>query len=402
MKTQTPACFCVAPWRVLHISPQGDVRSCYESEINLGNIHDTSVKSLLDIWHGDQFVSLRQRMLNGETSDQCRKCLMKSQAISGNSLRTLLNETIIGKEITDQDFSDGKTRPSLLPILLDLSFSNRCNLKCRMCGPYYSSSWAREPGPALSESFLQNHIFPLISPALQKIVVAGGEPFLDPIHKLFLRNLVEKKLISMEIEYNSNGTVIDQELIDLWHNFPRIKVSLSLDEMGERFEYLRKGSRWSQVEENLRQLRSAGKNVTIACYSTITVFNLWRFPDFLKYILENKLFTLDEINFHYLVTPEYYSIQILPKRIKEEIKLRYYQFMSSYLLKNYDLTNLHRLIVQLKMLINYMFQEDQSQHVASFLNMTSQLDRQRGESFLHLFPELQHILGLDTPKNQGI
>lgn len=377
--------FCAAPWKVLHISPQGEVHSCYESAEVLGNLYESSLQ---DIWGGEKFQFLREQMLSGEKPSACSKCHKKEEALEGKSLRTQLNHEL-GME--------GATNliPPLAPTYLDIAVSNTCNLKCRICGPYYSSSWMKELGDqtklkfrAITKEHIEEDIFPLMTENLKKLVLTGGEPLIDRQNDELLRELQAKNLKDVALEYNTNATTIKEETLSLWGDFPNVRCNFSLDDFGAQFEYLRKGASWTDAVATMRKIKHSTPHVALTSYTTINIFNVLDYPYLVKEIYSLGLFEMKDIHLHYLVTPEYYSIQVLPLEIKNKVTTLYYEFMKTYLLLENDYKDVENMILQMKMILNYMNAVDLSHLYHEFLIVTEELDKKRGENFRPLFPHL--------------
>lgn len=153
----------------------------------------------------------------------------------------------------------------------DLKLNNTCNLSCRMCSPHSSSTFQKNVNANASENwapifregannkmwFRDNNI----NEVLDKIVYAkrikftGGEPFLIPQVKIILEHLVKtdnaKNII---LSFISNGTQDIKKWMPLLSKFKRIYMTVSVDAIGERFEYIRAGASWPQVKTNIEQL----------------------------------------------------------------------------------------------------------------------------------------------------
>lgn len=389
-----PPEFCSAPWKLLHVSPQGDVFSCYESVVPLGNVHE---RSLQEIWNGPEFVALRQKMRDGERVAACAKCHVKADAIAGRSLRTLVNEQTGGGPSGEAVFRGSGLQAPLAVEILDLSFSNNCNLKCRMCSSVYSRAWiddettafgrARAGVRELSDTQLEHQIFPLLEGPLKKIVLAGGEPLLDRKNKKLLSRLIDIGRTDVALQYNTNGTMFDDETLALWTRFPTLRLSISVDSSGRRFEYLRKGAKWARLVDNVAKLRDRVPHASLACYSTISLYNVVTHPEFMREVLDAGIFSLDEMNLHYLVEPEHLSVRALPAGAKASLEASYYSFIQTELLAKHDFEIAKKAILQIKMLLNFMKSADVSSF-GEFVGATEKMDEVRGESFRDVFPEL--------------
>jgi radical SAM protein with 4Fe4S-binding SPASM domain len=393
-ENKTKPTICAAPWKLLHLSPQGEVTSCFESSAVLGNIED---ESLEEIWNGKPFQNLRAKMLDAQRPEQCQKCFVKEQAIEGQSIRTVLNHRFDFDEIEAEKWG---VDPTLKPLQLDLSFSNHCNLKCRMCGPIYSSSWVKEleesnaPNArvySLDSKSFNAQILPLISSKVQRLVLTGGEPFLDEKNERIIEELAKIGNYDCVIEFNTNGTFVSKMMVKLLVKFKNVRINFSFDDFGKRFELLRKGASWEQVQKNVRLLRSVLPHARLMSYSTITVFNIESFLSYIDEVTNKNLFKIEEITLHYLSGPSYYSVNILPENKKREIEQLYLHYMKTKLLACFDWKDCQHLILQMKMVLNFMTNSSAEGTVKELIEECRSLDKVRGEDVFELFPHLKEL-----------
>jgi MoaA/NifB/PqqE/SkfB family radical SAM enzyme len=147
---------------------------------------------------------------------------------------------------------------------LEIKVGNACNLKCRICGPHNSSKSALEAAEVFKDAraLTHNHQSQWVENArvwrefadlrLDTIHVMGGEPFLDKNHIPMLEELVTNgRAGDICLWYNSNGTVFPEKLLPLLRQFKQAHISLSLDDVGPRFEYQRFPAKWETVRANL-------------------------------------------------------------------------------------------------------------------------------------------------------
>lgn len=65
-----------------------------------------------------------------------------------------------------------------------------------------------------------------------------------------------KGLQDVRIYYNTNGTQrVSQEVLDLWQECLLVELYFSIDDVGDRFEYQRKGASWHKLNQNLQWFR---------------------------------------------------------------------------------------------------------------------------------------------------
>lgn len=70
---------CLLPFMQMVIRPDGKVSLCCNDALGKMTMGDCNKQSLLDIWRGDQFMDIRQKLLVGRDKvDMCRYCDTKS------------------------------------------------------------------------------------------------------------------------------------------------------------------------------------------------------------------------------------------------------------------------------------------------------------------------------------
>lgn len=372
---------CPAPWNVLYIDPQKDVRLCFEAQGSLGNMETSSLKS---IWHSGEHHEIRQQMFKGLTPFACQKCRVKESVLGGQSLRTMLLDQL-GAPVS-------VNAPQVIKHL-DIAFGDECNLACRSCSPHYSSRWQREEGLASrpQEASVLSGLLPL--PELVHVTMAGGEPWLNPLHVDFLNQLVSlQDASSITLEYNTNASISGQKFFELWRQFKHVKISFSLDATGERFHYMRYPARFSRALEIISELRAFDHSLELTSYTTVSVMNIDHLPDLITTLLDQGRFTPHEIQMHYLVGPEFYNIRMLNAKSRERITQKILDFIKLKLLVDYDLNEVQSLMARLKMMVNYMNSERLLGQYQAFWRETERLDLKRGQSFKDCFPEWIELL----------
>jgi len=138
------------------------------------------------------------------------------------------------------------------------------------------------------------------------IEFTGGEPFMIKEHFEFLQRLQNKSEI--EIHYNTNGTHYPDKYIDIWKDFKTVEIAFSIDDIGGRFEYQRKGAKWSEVEANIRkfkELRMTQDNIQLQCCSTVNQYNAYYLPELSRWI---DIQEFDNMHWNMLHYPDYLSV----------------------------------------------------------------------------------------------
>ena len=140
--------FCVLPWVSLEASPIGTVRPCClateEITDGLGNKFDLNTASLSDIVNSNDMNRMRKAFLNGWKPEVCKRCWSEEDAGRTSKRMHTLDRL---KDIL-KDENEWTEKPKHL-YFLDLKLGNICNLRCRICGSWSSSTYAGEELKAL-------------------------------------------------------------------------------------------------------------------------------------------------------------------------------------------------------------------------------------------------------------
>ncbi len=152
------------------------------------------------------------------------------------------------------------------PIFLDLRLGNFCNLRCAMCSWPTSSSHGLGTSARLEpydDDFFEE--FATIANQIERIYFAGGEPLLQAGHRRAIELLVESgRAPLVDLVYNTNLTVLPNWCLDAWTKFRRVDLGVSCDGVGELFEEIRQGARWSSLVGNLARLRASSVCIRLA------------------------------------------------------------------------------------------------------------------------------------------
>jgi MoaA/NifB/PqqE/SkfB family radical SAM enzyme len=157
----------------------------------------------------------------------------------------------------------------------------------------------------------------------------------------------------------------------------------SLDAMNDIAEYVRKGTKWNEIEENIKLVQNNGIKVYIS--STVSLLTIFEIPKFIDRMLELGIF-IDDILMHNVLTfPDYYSIIILPDNIKEKL-IKILDDHSDSIKDTYIKSVV---IEKYKVFKNYLYIEserDINQIRLDFKKFTNIKDKHRKESFIELYP----------------
>jgi len=332
--------FCVLPWISLETSPIGTVRPCCLADDEIrndqGQKFDLNTASFVEIQDSQSMKKLRQQFLDGERPQTCRKCWKEEAA--GRTSKRMHTINRLKHVIPDQEWTD-ESKPLQF---LDLKLGNICNLKCRICGSWSSSTFASEEINSLPEHedkkssehyiMLRKGAWPRknqtfwseidqVLDHIQYIEFTGGEPFMIQEHFDMLERIVERGIAgNVEIHYNTNGTIFPERGPDIWQHFKTVEIAFSIDDIGERFEYQRSNAVWTEVQENIKKFfelkRYLPMTIQLQVCTTVNVFNV-RYIDQVAQWLEHKPFNF--VYWNMMHDAWYFSIANLPDTAKKVI-----------------------------------------------------------------------------------
>ena len=324
--------FCVLPWVSLETSPIGTVRPCCLAEDEIIDSHgvkfNLATAALKTVQDSQHMCQLRQAFLAGQRPATCRKCWNEEDA--GRTSKRMHTLDRLKHMIPDAPW----THHSHSLMFLDLKLGNICNLKCRICGSWSSSTFAAEEishidDPALRKSSFhyqmlrqgawprQNRTFwnqiDAMLDQIRYIEFTGGEPFMIQEHFDMLQGIVDRGIADqVEVHYNTNGTQFPDQAESMWQHFRTVEIASSIDDLGERFEYQRSNAVWTEVCANIerfRNLRSRRPNIRLQVCSTVNIFNVWHLEGLAEWI---DMQDFDFIYWNMLHEARYLSIASLP------------------------------------------------------------------------------------------
>jgi MoaA/NifB/PqqE/SkfB family radical SAM enzyme len=169
----------------------------------------------------------------------------------------------------------------------------RCDGKCIMCSVYERNH------KDLSVQTFERIFSSKKLIALKSINVTGGEPTLREDLCELIQMICSNCKLLKEIIINTNGLnpvrIMERikEVINIIPDEVKLWVYVSLDSLGENADYIRgvknASTKAIQTLTNLRELKSAHKNVEVAISCTITSANCSEIGDIYNYAQKNNL-----------------------------------------------------------------------------------------------------------------
>jgi MoaA/NifB/PqqE/SkfB family radical SAM enzyme len=335
--------FCVLPWVSLETSPIGTVRPCClaEDELvdNAGDKFNLASAQFSTVQNSHGMRRLRQEFIDQKQPATCRKCWKEEQ--SGRTSKRMHTLDRLKHMLAHETDWTIDAKPLMF---LDLKLGNICNLKCRICGSWSSSTFATEElaNLAPTEDRKTNHHYQMlragawprenptfwdeiakVSNQIEYIEFTGGEPFMITEHFDMLQGLIDRGLANrIEIHYNTNGTQWPATASNIWRHFKLVEIAFSIDDVGTRFEYQRSGAVWTEVVANIdrfKQLRSEYSNIRLQVCSTVNVFNVFYLPELAAWHYSQGF---DYVYWNMMHEAYYFSVSTLPEGAKQAITVK--------------------------------------------------------------------------------
>ena len=276
-------------WSTIYLN-NGVTGSCHRSSTSViaddfDNFHNT-----------DKKIQARQFMLEGKwPGDGCEYC-KDIESVGGYSDRQFQNQI---PNVYPLELNNNPTLTKVNPVVLEVFFSNACNLKCIYCNARYSSSIQNEDKKFGGALLPQNNFeyddnryrelspkfwnwFKQHSVNLQRLQILGGEPFIqqdlnDLIeyvntmpHPALEFNLVTNLSLPYKVMHLHLTTLASSVLRG---NLKRVDIQTSVDCWGAEQEYIRNGFDCTMFEQNMRELIKFGQ-FRIGLLSTITSLSI--------------------------------------------------------------------------------------------------------------------------------
>jgi hypothetical protein len=272
----------------------------------------------------------------------------------------------------------------------DLIFSSQWYQdQAKLAGPEWKSTHTVLNIAGRNETDMWQQLEPHLD-YVEQIYFAGGEPLLMEEHYRILDELVKRQRFDVRLIYNTNFTHTDlkgRSVFEYWKLFQSVAVGASLDDMGARGEYIRKGTEWAVVEQNRRDMIATCPGVDFYISPTLSIMNALHLPDFHRAWVEQGLIKAQDLNVNILQDPAHYRIDIAPAEYKKILQHKYERHLEW--LRSQD--SLQRATQGFESAITFMNATDNTNLIDTFWRKTHELDDIRHENISSVIPELKAL-----------
>lgn len=248
--------------------------------------------------------------------DYCQRCRTIEQA-------QIPGSTALSKRQSVASWPDRPGVPAGALRMLTVDTGRLCNIQCRSCNPYLSSSWIDEYNKMPLELKRSNHhsislkVWPHNAydytdedfSNLEFVDLLGGEPMYNTEAFGIVQRILEATKGDCTLCFTTNATIrLDIDRHKWLKEFRQIHLILSIDAVGPAAEFIRTGCRWETVERNIDHYISM-PNVQIEYHPTYSVLNLFEINALRKWMTKAGIGATPETT--YVEHPAYLSYDIL-------------------------------------------------------------------------------------------
>ena len=346
--------FCNIPWYEIHINHDGSYDLCgcmtelitETDQAKIWNIHNYSVD---EYWNSRRLRDERLQKMSDTPNPACAIC-QHQDSIGSHSKR--IKENIKSVLFNDHNFSksfeqsphrtifehslnnDGATTTK--PVSYHLSLGNECDLACIMCSPYSSFKLAQDyralgwikdarrlnwtDDPAIWSQMCNT----LLATDLVNLHIIGGEPTINKRFHQLIDTLVAAGHTDYSFSFTTNGM---HDLTALWPKlaqFKRAEVSFSIETLSRTNDYIRYGSTFETLIDNIAQARQdAPPNVDFVIRTVPTFLTITEYVDVIEWCAAQGLV----VDSYFATDPVWQQIKILPESIKQVLQKDFEQLL---------------------------------------------------------------------------
>jgi MoaA/NifB/PqqE/SkfB family radical SAM enzyme len=410
--------FCMHPFTGLATREDGAIQACCRSH-PVGFIQDDTLEN---IWNNANMKRIRKQVLNNERPPECEQCF----SLEDQGVESLRQRHIAGKipeaRVTlypnaVSTMSEDYSMPFEIPTI-ELKLNNLCNLKCRMCHPMDSTAW-NDWGVVKNFYKKENNIMYAIVerhdlenkphldkfqdspewwaslekllPHFRRVEFAGGEPLMDPQHYRIL-DMLAPYGDQIEIKYATNLTMLGKSNRTVWQYWPKFKsvaVNVSIDGIGNSYEYIRGNASWAELVNNIKQIQTIPNISRIVGAVTVQVSNVLVLDKIIEYFLNDIGIVFHT---HRVEYPKLLSAQVIPPALRELAIERLEAVKNK--VPHYKLCKEHPFLIeytlgQIQDNQNYLRARDQNELWNDCVQFNHNLDKTRSQSFEDVTPEFK-------------
>lgn len=298
--------FCLAPF--YNIFYKGDNDSIYLAPCCESRNMPKSFSSFEEYWSSNILKEIKETMIANKPHAICNRCVSieKSGSFSARKhYKNILNDLVKSNNLSDIiNINNIKS-----PIAVDYRGNNLCNFKCRMCHPSNSSEIAKEifknqkyediniglnrDNFLYSKTKKPNDFFKSLPlNKIYRLKFLGGEPLIqDDLYEIIKYIEQVNCFENIILNITTNGSIMPEKFLKHIDKFKKVIIRISLDGVGDTFEYIRSNGKWNTILKNINLLLNAVSNpkkVSLGYNFVIQFYNAFNIDDIIQFCLSEE------------------------------------------------------------------------------------------------------------------
>lgn len=271
--------FCTALHTSFCVDPDKTVRPCCTFEGVMGNLNESSLE---EIRGSALWADVKAQIVRGETPTGCASCYKREKATGWSVRMTHFDPA----KPENANWNKGITQ-------IELNTTNICNLACTHCSSHFSSRWVELNG-GVGKDFPYHHTGRTVSVQapnpeslvrqlaaldlshLEIVRFKGGEPMLNRDVPAALEFLRDRGLLpNVSIDFVSNGSIINERVLNLLRECRDVRMCLSVDGVGALQTYIRRGPSENERIEAFFEAFAALERIRFSASVSVMVYNVF-------------------------------------------------------------------------------------------------------------------------------
>jgi molybdenum cofactor biosynthesis enzyme MoaA len=239
---------------------------------------------------------LRENLKSGVRDSACDVCWKKED----RGMKSFRQTSFESSEDKKKIIEDCSLRE------VDISITNLCNLRCRMCTPGLSNALMQD-----NKFFKENNLLEQVTEVtgwwndavysykieesdswkwlmentaqLTTLKMSGGEPFYNQnVIRLLDKCIADGTAKNIILNFRTNATLFTAELLTKLAKFKHNWHDLSVDGHGTAYDYIRYPSLFTELDSNIRRY-SSYFNDNLKLVYIVSIHNVMNIPDFIDW-----------------------------------------------------------------------------------------------------------------------
>jgi hypothetical protein len=277
-----------------------------------GSLNSTKNIYCCRLQAGTNIEDVQHSIKNKQRSPACSTCWkLEDQGL--DSERKIHNRTF--DYYADRDLElvehDAITN-GFTPKIIKLTTSNLCNATCITCGTHSSTAWAKLENRPINYAVANTTAINFKD--IVQLSFVGGEPLLEKKNFDILEELISLGNTNCFISIVTNGSIeLSQRQLTVLSQFKNLNICLSIDGVGDQFNYIRWPLQWNQLQYKLTQFKQITQNISVSCM--ISNLNVFYYSNLIDFFETNQLKYLCK----QIVDPAHFAPGNLPDHFKQQV-----------------------------------------------------------------------------------